>query len=224
MPGEPTLRDLLRMSIATTIKAGRKKLGISLEEFGKRVGVSKTAVQKWENGESAPTRRNAPKVARLLGVPLAQLSEQVRVGLTLLDDESAGLMIPLISMGDFLSVAFQFDEADLSIFPSISADVQEKDKAVALRVNDADMADEVNAGDVIIVSLTLSPRDDDMVVAHVGETIVLRRYRSRGFDSSGQAVFDLVSPNPEMTTLTINRNQPGRVLAVVIEHRRKRRA
>jgi transcriptional regulator with XRE-family HTH domain len=212
------------MSIASTIKSGREKLGLSQEKFGKLVGVTKTAVHHWENGTSAPTRKNAPKVARVLGVRLSEISEPARVGLTLLDEESPGLMIPIMSLGDFLPVALQFDEADISIFPTISADVQEKDKAVALRVDDADMADEVNIGDVIVVSLATQARDDDLVIAHVDNSIVLRRYRSRGFDTMGLPVFDLVSPNPEVTTLTINRKQPGRVLAVVLEHRKKRRA
>jgi DNA-binding XRE family transcriptional regulator len=224
LPGRGTLRDLLRMSIASTIKSGREKLGLSQEKLGKLVGVTKTAVHHWEMGKSAPTRKNAPKVARVLGVKISEISEPARVGLTLLDDEPPGIMIPIMAMGDFLSVALHFDEADLSIFPNISADVQESDKAIALRVDNADMADEVNAGDVIVVSLATPARDDDLVVAHVKDSIVLRRYRSRGYDSTGQAVFDLVSPNPEVTTLTVNRNMPGRVLAVVLEHRKKRRA
>jgi transcriptional regulator with XRE-family HTH domain len=220
---EPPWRDLLLMSIADTIRTAREKLGISQPELARRVGVSKSAVGKWEKGESAPNRRRAEKVARVLGLKPEQIQEHARVGFTLLDDKQLGRMIPLISMGEFLPVALNYDEADFSDFPTISADIEEKEKAIALRVEDGEMADEINIGDIIVVSLSVTPCDDDIVIAHFDNRVALRRYRPRGRDSAGHEVYDLTSPNPEVATRTVNRKQPGKVLAVVVEHRKRRR-
>lgn len=39
------------MTVGERIKAARKSLGLTLEEFGKKLGVGKTAISKLENGE-----------------------------------------------------------------------------------------------------------------------------------------------------------------------------
>ncbi|MBQ7283462.1 MAG: helix-turn-helix transcriptional regulator, partial [Oscillospiraceae bacterium] len=43
------------------IKKRRKELGITLEEIGDYVGVSKTTVQRWENGNISNMRRDRIK-------------------------------------------------------------------------------------------------------------------------------------------------------------------
>lgn len=44
------------------------------EQFGAAVGVSRGAVQQWEKeGGTAPTRKNQPKVAALLGISVSML-------------------------------------------------------------------------------------------------------------------------------------------------------
>lgn len=210
------------MSIADTIRTAREQKGLSQAEVSRLVGVSKTAVSKWEKGESAPTRKRASKVAKVLGLRPGDLTEHSRVGFTLLDDKRHERMIPLIAMGEFLSVALRYEEADLSTLPTISADVPEELNVVALRVEDNEMASDVNSGDILLVARDLPPRDDDLVVALVNNDVILRRFRPRGFDSAGRAVFDLCSPNPDVATRTVNAAHPGKVLAVVIEHRKRR--
>jgi len=212
------------MSIGDTIKAARKNKGLSQRELGEMVGVTKTAVGKWENDEAAPNRSRALAVAMALGLSPKDVQEHSRVGLTLLDDNGRERMIPVLSMGDFLSVALREDDAGLAGFPTISADVDEKEDALALRIDNAEMADEVNDGDVVIVSRSALPRDDDLVIAFVDDQIVLRRYRSRGRDAGGKEAYDLYSNNPEVATRTVNRRHPGQILAVVLEHRRRRQS
>ncbi len=51
------------MDIKDRISSRRAELGLTLEEVGKAVGVSKSAVQKWESGEIANMRRD--KIAKL---------------------------------------------------------------------------------------------------------------------------------------------------------------
>lgn len=212
------------MSIADTIRVAREKLDISQSELARRVGVTKTAVSKWEKGDSAPTRKRAAKVARELGLRPEDLQEHSRVGFTLLDDKGRERMIPLLTMGEFLSIALTYDETDFTVFPSISADVPQEAESFALRVDSDEMAGDVNPGDVLVCVRNITPRDGDLVFALVGHGLLFRRYRSRGSDSIGRQVFDLTSPNPEIATQTINAANPGRLLAVVIEHRKRRAA
>jgi DNA-binding transcriptional regulator YiaG len=48
------------------IKAGRRRLGLTQEQFAARVGCSPLAVSFWERGTRAPTGLYAREVRRLL--------------------------------------------------------------------------------------------------------------------------------------------------------------
>ena len=64
------------MSVHQRIRAGRLALGLNEKEFADRVGVSRGAVQQWEKeGGTAPTRRNQPVVASLLGLSVTELMD-----------------------------------------------------------------------------------------------------------------------------------------------------
>lgn len=62
------------MTLGERISHYRKRLGISQEELGDRLGVSRQAVSKWETGKSAPDLENLLALARLFGVPLSELT------------------------------------------------------------------------------------------------------------------------------------------------------
>lgn len=63
--------------MATTgsvIRAGRELLGYSsVQRLADAIGVSRGAVQQWENSTTAPKRALQPVVARLLGITVADL-------------------------------------------------------------------------------------------------------------------------------------------------------
>ena len=62
------------MDFKDTIKARRKELGLTLEEVGQIVGVSKTTIQRWESGEIKNQRREKiVKLAQALQTTPAQL-------------------------------------------------------------------------------------------------------------------------------------------------------
>ena len=56
------------MTLGQRISLYRKKLNISQEELGARLGVSRQAVSKWETDLSAPDLNNLIGLARELGV------------------------------------------------------------------------------------------------------------------------------------------------------------
>lgn len=61
------------MSIHKLIRDGRKRLGLTEEQFALKVGVSRGAVQQWEKAVTAPKRGNQKAVADLLGISVAEL-------------------------------------------------------------------------------------------------------------------------------------------------------
>lgn len=45
------------------------------QEFADAVGVSRGAVQQWERGSTAPTRKRQPAVAEYMGISVAELMQ-----------------------------------------------------------------------------------------------------------------------------------------------------
>lgn len=97
------------------IKEYRKKNGITQEAFGKRLGVSKQTVSKWEKGTLVPSLAKCFEIADILGIPPEALTSESD------DKESPALVykkrIPYdvglntlyLLVHDFLSFAFFID-------------------------------------------------------------------------------------------------------------------
>ena len=66
------------MELAEQIAALRKKHGFSQEELGEKLGVSRQAVSKWENGTTAPSTTNLMAMAKLFGVEAAELLKEAQ--------------------------------------------------------------------------------------------------------------------------------------------------
>ncbi len=58
----------------------REAAGFSQESLAKLLGVNRTTVQRWENGQSEPRQLHRPKLARALGVTRAELEQMIHVG------------------------------------------------------------------------------------------------------------------------------------------------
>ena len=63
------------MSLGERIGQNRRSQGVSQEELGARLGVSRQTISKWETGETIPDVFQAKKMARLYDIPLDELIE-----------------------------------------------------------------------------------------------------------------------------------------------------
>lgn len=62
------------MSINKKIRDGRKRLGMTEQQFADRIGVTRGAVQQWEKPDgTAPARKRLQDVATLLGMKVSEL-------------------------------------------------------------------------------------------------------------------------------------------------------
>lgn len=61
------------MSIGKNIAKYRKKLGLTQEELGMKLGVTNQAVSKWESGVSMPDVMLLPEIATTLGISLEDI-------------------------------------------------------------------------------------------------------------------------------------------------------
>ena len=63
------------MTLGQRISLYRKKLNISQEALGARLGVSRQAVSKWETDQSVPDMNNLLALAREFSISVAELTE-----------------------------------------------------------------------------------------------------------------------------------------------------
>lgn len=61
------------MAIKDLIKAGRERLKMTEQRFADACGVSRSAIQQWENGNTAPKRAHQQRVADLIGITVGEL-------------------------------------------------------------------------------------------------------------------------------------------------------
>ena len=61
------------MEIGAVIKTNRKRCGLTQEEMANRLGVTASAVNKWENGATLPDVTMLSPIARLLGITVDSL-------------------------------------------------------------------------------------------------------------------------------------------------------
>ena len=67
----------VRKTLAETLKDHRTRSKMTQEFVAESIGVSRQAVSKWETGDSDPTMSNLVLLAKLYGVPLEELLENV---------------------------------------------------------------------------------------------------------------------------------------------------
>ena len=70
----------LKKSLGETLKVHRQSCGMTQEFVAEAVGVSRQAVSKWESGTSDPSTSNLMALAKLYGVPAAELLRGVVPG------------------------------------------------------------------------------------------------------------------------------------------------
>jgi SOS-response transcriptional repressor LexA len=155
------------MAIHRLIRDGRRRLGMSEQQFADAAGVSRGAVQQWERpGGTAPKRRNQPIVARLLGISVAELvSGGTNVGSGL----GARAQVPLVSEVEAGNYTVIDNFKPNPHFDSVPVSVPVQRHTYALRVHGDSMvsetADSFPDGSIIVVEPELQALPGDYVIA-----------------------------------------------------------
>jgi len=73
--------------VGRAVRAGRKKLGLSVQQFADRANLSHGLVSTLERGQGNPSLHTLRRLAEVLGVPLADLLEPAGADVTVIRSE-----------------------------------------------------------------------------------------------------------------------------------------
>lgn len=226
-------------TFAERFKEARERADISQRALGKRIGYTGSTISQWEAGviESDNIRVAALEMAAgIIGVSVRYL----RTGK---EDESRGEVpeglraalpdvrqLPVISMvqaglGREAADPYPrgYGEQSVSVDAEMAKDLGRL--AFALEITGESMLDEFYPGDIVIIDPAIKPLPGDYVVARIESdgSATFKKYRSRGNDAQGQAIFELMPLNPDYPTVVVNAENPGSIIGTMMEHRRRRR-
>lgn len=154
------------MSIHRLIRDGRRRLGMSEQQFADSLGVSRGAVQQWElPAGTAPSRANQPKVAKLLGLSIAELaSGGSNVGRGL-DVRSEVSLVSEVEAGNYTAID---NFKPKGRFETVPVSVEVKRHTYALRVHGDSMVSETGdsfpEGSIVVVEPEMAPLPGDYVI------------------------------------------------------------
>lgn len=192
-------------------------------------GVSEGTLRNFLNGDSQSlTHKTLAKLARAERVSIAQM-----LGQEPLPDKAEGRSIdaqevPLI---DYVQAGKWTEIGDLDLggesLAKLYTSLPVSAGAFGLYVLGRSMEAEFHDGDVVIIDPAVTPHPGDYVVAKrkEDEEATFKRYRPRGKDvKRGEQIIELAPLNQDFPTLRIEPGSPGKIVGVVVEHRRYLRA
>lgn len=228
------------MELGKTLRALLDRRSATAADLARYVGVSDTAVKYWLDGTTHPDKIAAGymrRVARFFNTSVDALYTGDAAKENISEPEGAWSLpspaarsIPVISYveaGVWSDVSDPWPKGDgmerIQVDPALAGVLSPV--AFALVVEGRSMEPEFVDGDIIVIDPHVAPQPGDFVVAKLDrdERATFKKFRSRGLDSEGNPAFELVPLNEDFPTLRVDASNPGHVIGVMVEHRRRRR-
>ena len=202
------------------IKIALNRRKMSASELARRVGVSRSAINQLINGGSKGAKpENLIKIAKTLDVN----PEWLATGNGKMKPEIPSHLtrVPVISYvqaGSWTEAVDSFPAGNG--LETVTTDLDLGDYSFALRIKGDSMEPEFHEGDIIIIDPSVEPRPGDYVVAKRDKDneATFKKYRRPAED-----VIELVPLNPDHPPLKIDAKTPGKIIGVMVEHRRYRK-
>jgi SOS-response transcriptional repressor LexA len=178
------------MNTKDIIKAARERLGMTHQQFGDAVGVSRGSVQQWEKGTTAPKRSHQKRVADFIGVSVAKLNGQ--------STEDQDAIRSTVSLSSTVHEVPVLDKGTAGMYKDylsgkLTAKTQKYvgpngNSVFMFRVSDDLMQPQVPKGALAVINPTITPRHGMKVLVTDGETAILRKLVIDGSTSYIEAV------------------------------------
>ncbi len=212
------------MSVAHQITNGRLDAGLTQEQLGDEIGVSRAAISQWEKKAPKLRKEHILGLSKALNKPPSAFEQFGGGTVTPADGKRHAILLlewedlkHLSAGGKVLKEAIKS-----ATYIDVGEDISKKAKALAIK--DDSMSPVFRPGDEIVIDPDAEPNgteaEPDYVLVRIVKTgeEIFRRYVHRRGGS-----YDLVAENEDWDTVSISARNPGEMLGVMVEHRKKRR-
>ncbi len=212
------------MNVGSEIRRRRKALKWTLEDLAGKVDSDTGNLSRVETGKQGASEDMLRKIAAALGCSVAELFAGAEGATNIAPTPMGARRIPLVSYvqaGHMTEIVDSYQPGDGSEW--ILTDLELSTNAFALKIKGDSMLPEFREGDTVIIDPHVQPLPGDFVVAKNGDNeATFKKYRPRGSDKQGEAVFELVPLNEDYPSMRSDIN-PVRIIGTMVEHRRYRR-
>lgn len=206
-------------ALIAALKAMAKKHKLSLKAWAEKAGVSPNVFYNLGKGSETLHVRTLRLLADSVGEPVSPLLPFARQPVT-----AAPRGVPIINLvqaGNWTGIGEgngKDDDDTKWVVPTVKV----SEEGFGLTVRGTSMEPMFSEGDIIIVDPNIQAMPGDFVVAkrEDHDDATFKQYLSRGADKKGRPVFDLKPLNEAWPTIPVDATNPGRIVGVVVEHRR----
>jgi len=217
-------------TLGQRLTRAREHAHIKQKDVAEHFGISSQAISQWEADRTRPDSQRLVRLARLFEVRLEWLLDET--GPMVFDGNKTSAevrhtarvpVVDRIQAGDWTEVSDPYVVGSGEEF--LQTDLGVSSSTFALIIEGRSMEPEFQHGDKVIIDPMVQPRPGDFVVAKRDndQEATFKKYRLKSQDEQGREVVELVPLNPDWPTLIIDRDNPGRIVGTMVEHRRYRR-
>lgn len=219
------------MKLGLRIARAREHANMKQRDVAEYFGISTQAISQWESNRTRPDSQRLASLARLFGVRLDWLLDETGPIVFERPATNTGArhttrvpVIDRIEAGDWTGIKQPSVVGSAGEF--LQTDLEVSSSTFALVIEGRSMAPEFQPGDKVIIDPEIQPRPGDYVVAKrdKDQEAIFKEFQLKIQNKEGHAVIELKPINPDLPTLLIDRNNPGRIVGTMVEHRRYRRA
>jgi transcriptional regulator with XRE-family HTH domain len=215
-------------TVGELIRDARKKKGLSQDQLGAMVGLTRATVSGWERNKNPPLHKRHQQLSNILGLDIRAFSPPTAPHVNTEPDSVVRSTVIILEWSD-LGLVPKSAEAPIRAPAArrrMGVDIGDPQLApedcFAARLTDNSMEPTFHAGERLVFNRRMA------ATAHDGDSVLVRMANGdhifRHYKSRGKKAFDLVAENAEhFQTITINAKSHGEVIGVMVVHERKPR-
>jgi phage repressor protein C with HTH and peptisase S24 domain len=184
-------------SFSDFVKKCRQRNGLTMQEFGKEIGLTKAAIFNWENDRGAAKNQNLLKLAKFTGYSVDFIAALKFKNEETNFHESNARPVETLKARLISSVTAgsgrDFEDLEAQLQEQVATTVKDPN-AFALEIDGDSMLPEYRPGDFVIANPNLPPKEGKIVIAKdkAGRIFIKR------FHITGREEITLESLNPAL--------------------------
>ena len=196
----------------------RKEKKLARDALGKKIGVSKTSIKNWEDGENPPKLEHLQAMANYFGCSVEYLTHGTDNGDNFKKIQEKPIrrapVLNFVQAGSFCE--YHDDAISDESEPVIgSAGVN----VYWIRLEGNSMEPDFESGELVLIDPDIQPNPADYVIAlRKGEkAVTFKKWRPRGFDeATGEEYSQLIPSNPDFPIID-SRFTPFSICGVAVQ-------